>query len=156
MIYNKVKPGEEEVVKSIWKSEQLALGIPYMSDIKEYIADDILYCIRDDNNNIVAYCTYDIMKTRPEVRISALVVLPEYRGKGYSKQLIYQMYKCNNNLIDKLHYKFIAEAREGVDNNTFYDKISVSMSRSPKKTMVIRTYELDVNKVKTWQHNLWC
>lgn len=155
MKYNKIKVGEEEAVKTIWKTEQVALGIPYMSDIKEYVEEDIFYCIRDDNDNIVAYCTYDIMKTRPEVRISALVVTPEYRGKGYSKELIYKCYKENNNLIDKLHYDFIAESKEGVPNNTFYDRISVAMERSQKKTCVIRTYHLDVDKVKEWGPDKW-
>lgn len=155
MIYNKIKTGEEEIVKKLWKQEQEALGIPYMTDIKDYVADDIFYCIRNDDNQIVAYCTYDIMKSRPEVRISALLVAPEYRGKGYSKELIYKCYKENDNLINKLGYRFIAEAKEGVANNTFYDKISFNMTRSPKKTCVIRTYDIDTNIVETWGPDKW-
>lgn len=152
--YDIVHKGEEEIVKSLWKSEQVALGIPYMSDIKDYIESNTLYCIRD-NGNIIAYCTYYVMVTKPVVRVEALIVAPEYRGKGYSKQLIYKCYKENNNLIDLIGYQFLAESKEGVPNNTFYDKISVNMTRSQKKTCVIRTYELDVDKVKQWGPDMW-
>jgi GNAT superfamily N-acetyltransferase len=154
MIYNIAVDGEQEEVKTLWKLEQVALGIPYMTDINDYINDNQLYVIRD-NNKIVAYCTYDIMKQHPEVRLSALVVAPEYRGRGLSKELIYQIYKVNDNLIDKLHYPFVAEAKEGVPNNTFYDKISTNMTRSQKKTCVIRTYTLDVDKVRQWGPSKW-
>lgn len=152
--YDTVHKGEEEVVKSLWKSEQVALGIPYMSDIQDYIDSNALYCIRD-NGKIVAYCTYYVMKTKPVVRIEALVVAPEYRGKGYSKQLIYKCYLENNNLIDKLGYSFQAESKEGVPNNTFYDRISTNMTSSQKKTCVIRTYDLDVDKIKSWGPDMW-
>lgn len=152
--YDTVHQGEEQEVKTIWKTEQVALGIPYMSDIEDYVNSNALYCIRDDDK-IVAYCTYYIMRTKPIVRIEALVVLPEYRGKGYSKQLIYKCYKENNNLIDKLGYSFQAEAKEGVLNNTFYDKISTDMLSSQKKTCVIRTYILDVDKIKQWGPDKW-
>lgn len=152
--YDIVHPGEEDAVKTLWKSEQKALGIPYMSDIVDYINSKALYCIRD-NGKIVAYCTYYVMRTKPIVRIEALIVAPEYRGKGYSKQLIYKCYKENDNLIEKLGYSFQAESKEGVANNTFYDKISVNMTRSQKKTCVIRTYELDTQKIRLWRPDKW-
>lgn len=152
--YDIVHKGEEAVVKELWKSEQVALGIPYMSDIQDYIDSNALYCIRD-NDKIVAYCTYYVMRTKPIVRIEALIVAPEYRGRGYSKQLIYKCYKENDNLIEKLGYSFQAESKEGVPNNTFYDKISVNMTRSQKKTCVIRTYELDTQKIKLWCPDKW-
>lgn len=152
--YDTVHKGEEDVVKALWKTEQVALGIPYMSDIVDYIESENLFCIRD-NEKIVAYCTYYVMKTKPIVRVEALIVAPEYRGKGYSKQLIYKCYIENNNLIDKLGYNFVAESKEGVPNNTFYDRISCNMTRSQKKTCVIRTYELDTNKVSKWGPDMW-
>lgn len=152
--YDVVHEGEEETVKQLWKSEQTALGIPYMTDIKDYINSNALYCIRD-NNKIVAYCTYYVMRTKPIVRIEALIVAPEYRGRGYSKDLIYKCYIENNNLIDKLGYSFLAESKEGVPNNTFYDRISVNMTSSQKKTCVIRTYYLDIDKVKSWGPDKW-
>lgn len=154
MKYDIVHSGEEEIVKALWKSEQVALGIPYMSDIKDYIESNALYCIRD-NEKIIAYCTYYIMKTKPVVRVEALIVAPEYRGRGYSKELIYKCYKENDNLIDKLGYQFLAESKEGVPNNTFYDRISTDMTRSQKKTCVIRTYVLDVDKIKQWGPDKW-
>lgn len=155
MIYDIVKPGEEQAVKAIWKSEQKALGIPYMTDITDYCNSGELFCIRDDERNLIGYCTYDVMKKHPEIRLSALVVLPEYRGKGYSKQLIYQTYLKAKDYIEKLGYDFVAEAVEGIPNNTFYDRISSNMTRHQKKTMVVRRYYLDINKIKTWGPSMW-
>lgn len=154
--YVKVENNEDDIeqVSKLWKSEVRALGPLWKGDIESYIDDGSFYCIKDDNK-IVAMCSYHVLKQRPEVRIEALVVTPEYRGKGYSKDLIYKCYKENNNLIDRLGYSFTAEAREGEPNNTFYDHISTEMIAKPKKTMVIRTYYLDVDKVRTWGPDKW-
>lgn len=157
MKYVKVENNEHDIEQAskLWKSEVKALGPLWHGDIESYLEDDAFFCIKDDDNNIVAMCSYHVMKVRPEVRIEALVVAPEYRGRGYSKDLIYKCYQENNNLIDYLHYDFTAEAREGEPNNTFYDKISTSMEPKPKKTMVIRTYHLDVDKIKQWGPDKW-
>lgn len=157
MIYDIAKEKDFDQVFRLWKKEQRALGIPFKQFIQEYIDSKELFVIRDDDENIVAMCSFDKMKRLPEIRLALLVVVPEFRGLGLSKILIRQVYDyIKPFLLDHPNYVFLADAREGEANNTFYDKISVRYELSQKKTMNIRRYILDIEKIKSFPKKDWC
>ena len=132
-----------EQIKKLWKKQGDVLGIPYNNTIIELIRNKALYCIKDENENVVAFCGYKIMKRTKVAKIVHLVVAEEHRRKKLGVSLVWYLY---NILIPK-KLPVVIECKDGADNNYFYDKIGRLITTKHCKTMDVRLYVLDYNKI---------
>ena len=131
-------------ILEIWKRAGDVFGIPYKQEINELIEGKRFLCIRE-NGKIVAMSGYKVMKKQPEVRIVHLWVAKTYRRKGLAVALIKELMERGGNLA------LTACCKEGAENNKFYDRFAINYETETKKTMNVRKYYLD--KEKIWQTN---
>jgi ribosomal protein S18 acetylase RimI-like enzyme len=138
-----LKREDEKELLILWRKQGDVLGIPFKSGLYKLIDAKQFYCIKE-NNKIIAFCAYKIMKRQPEVRLCHLCVDENYRNLGIAKFLIQNILKSIPSDLD-----FVAHAKDGAENNSFYDKYKLcDYEIEHKKTMDIRIYKLDKIKLK--------
>lgn len=131
---------DPELIKTLWKPYTKELGIPYMDWINQYVRDNAFYCYKVDGH-IAGFCGYHVYNRKKKVTVEALVVLPEYRGRGIATKLIAQQYKDTQSLIKTLGYEFTIEGQAGLPNNQVYDHLSVKMEPYWSKSGKLEIYE---------------
>lgn len=133
----------KELMK-IWRINQKdgVFGIPFKKDLEPMIKEKRFVCIKN-NDEIIGLCGCQIMKRNPSLKIKHLWVSTEHRKKGFAIYMInffIRQYKIRPIIVD---------CKDGAQNNTFYDKFSLQpYSIRSTKTMRIRQYILDENKIK--------
>lgn len=146
---DRVKLDEIEDIIKLWKLDAKALGIPYRTKMKELIEAGIFYCFRD-NGKIVAFCSYEVKKRTPRITIYAIFVHPDYRHRGYAMKFLNRIVRDCEYLLE-IGYNLIAEAVDGSENNSFYDKLSDSYTLNYHKTVPPdRVYILNLDKIKSY------
>lgn len=135
---------QEDVPKILilWKKQGDVLGIPFKSTINKLIDSNCFFGIKE-NDKLIAMCGYKIMKRFPEIRITKLCVDEKYRRNSIATFLL-------KYVIDKtIDYglQMTAECKDGVDNNFFYNHYGSVIGIKECKTMKVRKYKIDINKV---------
>lgn len=134
-----------EQIKKLWKKQGDVLGIPYNNTIIELIRNKALFCIKDENRNVIAFCGYKIMKRKKIAKIVHLVVAEEHRRRKLGVLLVWYIF----NILAPKKLPIVAECKSGADNNYFYDKIGRLVATKQCKTMDVRLYVLDYEKITT-------
>ena len=146
--YGKVNQEDEKRVRELWKSESVALGIPWKREIVDVLTSGKFHCVRDDGR-LVGFCGTYVLKRKRIVSIVHLVVDKEYRGRGYSKIILRRCYEDAKPLLSE-GYKFQVQAKDGMENNSFYDRISIGYNMEQKVKSRMRIYDLDSEKISRW------
>lgn len=121
----------------LWKNNRRTLSPFFKLSFDSIIKK--LYVLTS-NNTIIGMIGYVIHSNK--LYIKYLCVDNAYRHNGYAVHLISNMLKdvgCDG-------YTVIAECKDGADNNTFYDKYSITYTIEDKKSMKCRNYIMDVTK----------
>ena len=131
-------------IRSLWKLSKKDLGIPYTKELQSLIDKNTFFCMKDDNENIISFCGYKVMKRNPEIRICHLFVHPEERNKHMASEYIKHIVRETKHL----NLPLIVHCRDGADNNSFYEKYKLKnftiLTRD--NGFKNRVYELDIDK----------
>lgn len=130
-------------IRNLWKLSKQDLGIPFTNELHSLINNNHFFCTKD-NNKIISFCGYKVMKRNPEIRICHLFVIPEERNKHIAHTYIKHIIKETENL----NLPLIVHCRDGADNNSFYEKYKLKdytiLTRD--NGFRNRVYELDKDK----------
>lgn len=138
MNFRVATPDDKDQLISLWKNNRRTLSPFFKLGIDGIINSGKLFVLAD--NNIVGMIGYVLKDS--VIKIKYLCVDSKYRHKGYAMKLIANMLQtvgCKGCIV-------VAECSDGADNNTFYDKISISYTIEPKKTMNCRRYIINMDK----------
>lgn len=136
-------------ITKLYNKNSKNLGRYFKNDLIERIENNRFYVyILDDL--IVGFCSYDIMKRNPSIQINYLCTNADYRGKHIATDLINKIIEDTKHL--NLYY--YAECLDGLDNNSFYDKIGKLDEVIDKGNYKIRRYIIyesnTIKKVELW------
>lgn len=130
-------------IKKLWKQGGRDLGIPYTNELQNLINDNRFFCIKNNNNEIISFCGYKIMKRNPEIRICHLLVHKDERNKHIGFEHIKHIVRETKHLDLPL----VAHCRDGAANNSFYEKYKLKDYSTiiRESGFKIRVYELNKN-----------
>ena len=128
-------------ITKLYNKNSKNLGRYFKDDLVERITNHRFY-LYILNDIIVGFCSYDIMKRKPSIQINYLCTNIDYRGRHIATDLIKKIIEDTKHL--GLYY--YAECLDGLDNNSFYDKIGKLDEIVDKQKYKIRRYILYGNK----------
>lgn len=94
------------------------------------------------DENLVGFCAYRVLKRNPAIMIDHLCVAEEFRHNGFARDLLIKI-----NSVAPKTLPMVLTCRDGSENNSFYDKFAKSYITLDKKTMKLRLYTLDREKL---------
>jgi N-acetylglutamate synthase-like GNAT family acetyltransferase len=129
-------------ILNIWKEtlklDGRCLAIPFKDPLLKSISNREFF-VFEENNEIVAFGGYKVLKKKNIVKIINICVKPEKRGNGLSKKILRAIYSK----IKDLNLKKIVECQEGATNNTFWVKFGRQIAIKKCKTMNVKIILLD-------------
>ena len=132
-----------EKIKVLYKKNKDALGIPFGRVFDAMIDNqDFVVCI-SDNGEIMGFCGIQYRPRLGYFEIEHLCVDTLYRKQHIATVML-------KTLISRYRLcclPFCALAIDGMENNTFYDRISKGYTKVPRKHCTLRRYIIDVDKV---------
>lgn len=136
---------DKEGILKIWndKDDKPNLSIPFNCEIDKCIKECRMYVVYDENY-LIGFGAYQIIKKCPEIRVKHLCVDKHYRKRHIVSNIILSI------ILDTYNtgLPIVAICRDGADNNKFYEKYKKeNYTIIPRKTLNCRRYILDKNEI---------
>lgn len=128
------------------------LGAWYGRMFAEWVENNRMQVVTDQDGNVVAFSTYQVKPRKKEIELKHILVSPEHRGLGISKDMIHHMANLVKEYTDQ-GWPIVVSCVEGLENNTFYDKFGTVYDRKKVKKEGrewILYYKLDIDKIRSW------
>ena len=103
--------------KENYPYELLLLADETVESINKYIFDSIVYCVRDNEKPIAAFCLYEVDKNTIELK--NIAVAEKYQNSGYGSEIISFIKKiCKDKYLNIL----VGTGDCGIKQLNFYEK----------------------------------
>lgn len=129
-------------IKNLWKQNKDNLSIPFTKEIINPIQENRMFGIIVDGK-LAGFCAYRVLKRNPAIMVDHLCVSKEFRNRGFAREILKKI-----NSVTPKALPMVLTCRDGSENNTFYDKFAKTYKIIEKKTMKLRLYTLNREKLR--------